>query len=155
MPVQQPRRQRCQNHPGGKGESGWMLLQGLDRAKKCDGRKMPGQEDQPSGENAFHIISSFCPSIFLPPSLKTEFQLKGELNPKRLLQGCSLLLIAAIETQAAFCEEFSFVDCGSLLPLWFGQPVAERRVCKLVELKTFVHSRAVVRKVAAGCGSPK
>jgi hypothetical protein len=54
--------------------------------KKCDGGKMPGRKDPSSGKNKFQIISFFCHPFFCP-SLKTECQLKGELNPQRLLEG--------------------------------------------------------------------
>ena len=86
------------------------VITGIGLGKKCDGRKMPGQKDPSSGKNKFHIISFFRPSIFLPLA-ETECQRKDELNPKRLLEGCSLFLIAAIETQAT-------LDRGnSLVPL--------------------------------------
>jgi hypothetical protein len=49
--------------------------------KKCDGGKMPGRKDPSSGKNKFQILSFFAHPFFCP-SLKTECQLKGELNPK-------------------------------------------------------------------------
>jgi hypothetical protein len=65
---------------------------------------MPGQEDQPSGENAFHIISFVCPSIFLPIA-EIGMPTQGLTESRKATggQGCSFLLIAARETQAAFC----------------------------------------------------
>ena len=33
------------------------------------------------------------------------------------------------------------MDCGSLLPLWFWQPAAKRRVCKLGDFRTVLQSR--------------
>jgi hypothetical protein len=120
-----------------------MSLQALDGAKKCDGKKMSGPKDQSSGKNAFHIISFFCPSIF-SPSLKMECQLKGELNPKRLLEVCSLLFIAAIETQAAFCEEF---------PPWTAAACCRFGSGSLLPNEEFVNLLSSERFSTAGCGS--
>jgi hypothetical protein len=62
------------------------LLPALDWAKKCDGKEMPGQKDPSSGKNKFQIISFFAHPFFCP-SLKTECQLKDELNHRRPLVG--------------------------------------------------------------------
>jgi hypothetical protein len=62
------------------------LLQALDWAKKCDGKKCLGRKISRRAKTRF-TLSHFFAHPFFCPSLKSECQLKGELNPERLLEG--------------------------------------------------------------------
>jgi hypothetical protein len=70
--------------------------------------------------------------IFLPihfcPKLKTECRLNGKLNHGRPLVARSLASSYRRDRNSSrFLRGISSLDCGSLLPLWFWQPAAERR----------------------------
>ena len=52
-------------------------------------------------------------------------------------------------------KECDLLDCGSLLPLWCGQPAAKPQAEQALEIQWSAPQQAVERKAAAGCTIPK